>query len=280
LASQANVSASFASDGGYADIAAARNSVYARQNLARYGWPDSLSLALRYSTGIQALREMVAYKSGADLLPARFTEPPSRGLTSVRRQVGRLVRGGIRRHQDAAVVGAQGAAGFRAVQLDKVKRLVFVCAGNICRSPYAEAVARLRGWPTESYGLDVTRTDSADEEANKVALMLAVDMTRHQSRSISGVAFTESDCLVAMEPAQFVAIEELKMRYGCQVTLLGAWGRQPTHRVPDPFRKGRKEMERVLRMIEDSVSGLIDEIDRNKPQPRDAAVPHESGRAV
>jgi protein-tyrosine-phosphatase len=83
-----------------------------------------------------------------------------------------------------------------------------------------------------------------------------------------------------MEPEQFMAVQELKSHYGCQVTLLGAWGRQPTHRVPDPFRKGRKEMERVLRMIEENVSGLLEALDQDAPRTRDAAAPHESGRTA
>ncbi|MBK8186883.1 MAG: hypothetical protein IPK77_06345 [Cellvibrio sp.] len=54
---------------------------------------------------------------------------------------------------------------FKRVDFTKVKRLVFVCHGNICRSPLGEAVARHHNIPTTSFGLDTRGGDPADPRA-------------------------------------------------------------------------------------------------------------------
>jgi protein-tyrosine phosphatase len=141
--------------------------------------------------------------------------------------------------------------------------LVFICKGNICRSPFAEAVARARGWQTESFGLEVETRQPADEIANKVALMLGVDMTNHMARPISDGTFSAKDCLVAMEPEQLLALRQIKAQWGCEVTLLGDWTTVARKRLPDPYGKGHREMERVLRLIEDGVCGLLSALSRH-----------------
>jgi protein-tyrosine phosphatase len=134
---------------------------------------------------------------------------------------------------------------------------VFVCKGNICRSPFAEAVARSRGWRSASYGLDVANKQPADQIANKIALMLGIDITDHVARSILDGDFSATDCLVAMDPEQFSALRAVREVTGCQLALLGSWGRSPVLRVPDPYGKGQREMERVFRLIENCVDGLL-----------------------
>lgn len=87
--------------------------------------------------------------------------------------------------------------------------------------------------------------------------MLGIDMTRHMSRPITQASLSAFDCLVVMEAAQLAQIRALQEQHGCQMTLLGAWRNRPVSRVPDPFSRGRREMETVLRTIEQSVDGLL-----------------------
>jgi protein-tyrosine phosphatase len=232
--------------------------------LSRYAWTDSLPRSLRYATGVEGVREVFLPRTTISSLPGWLTETSRTEPRSLRQRAAKRLNGGIRKWRDLSLMTTKSIRDAAAIRAEEIDRLIFVCKGNICRSSFAEAVARSKGWPAESFGLDVEKPQSADEEANKVALMLGVDMTDHGSRSIHEAVFSKGDCLVAMEPEQLVALQGAKERYGCQVTLLGIWGASSALRVPDPFGKGRREMVRVFRQIEDSLSGLLRAIERSR----------------
>ena len=269
LAAEANLRISFSADGGYTDVQKARHSGRSRQMLSRYAWTDSLPLALRYATGVEAVRETFLPLPAVSRLPGWLTETSRIEPRSMRQWAETGFSRAIRKGRDLALLRTDSIRNAAAIRAQEIDRLVFVCKGNICRSSFAEAVARSKGWPAESFGLDVKKSQSADEEANKVALMLGVDMTDHGSRSIRQAVFSPGDCLVAMEPEQLVALQDMKARHGCQVTLLGIWGASADLRVTDPYGKGRREMVRVFGQIEDSLSGLLRTIEHGRHQPRE-----------
>src|SRR5690349_21297071 len=72
---------------------------------------------------------------------------------------------------------------YKQVDWSRVERLVFVCSGNICRSPYAAEYARSLGIPIASFGVDTRGNDTANDVASKVAAARGVDLSNHRSRS-------------------------------------------------------------------------------------------------
>src|SRR3546814_6470308 len=71
---------------------------------------------------------------------------------------------------------------FGRVDWSRVKRLVFVCQGNICRSPIAHAMAAklIDRYPVASIGLATTTGAPAFETARDVAQQFSVDLTSHR----------------------------------------------------------------------------------------------------
>lgn len=258
LAAEAGIQISFAADGGYSDLLAARIMAGERHGLSRFAWPESPTTALRYATGIEAFRSAFAGRPNAGL-PAWLPASSADNADSMRRRIRRRVVGGASKIRDLGRNSLGRSAFERARKVDwrDVTRLVFVCKGNVCRSAYAEGLARSFGFDSVSFGLDVDETNPADEEAIKTALMLGVDMTVHLSRPITQASLSRQDCLVAMEPEQLRRLQVLTDDFGCQATLLGLWARDATARVPDPFGQGRYEMVRVFRLIEDGLEGLL-----------------------
>ena len=91
---------------------------------------------------------------------------------------------------------------YRKVDWQSIERLVFVCKGNICRSAYAEAVARSLGVDAISCGLDTVEDAPANKDAILTAKSLGFDLQEHKTTPIMYLVLRKTDLLVAMEPWQ------------------------------------------------------------------------------
>lgn len=86
----------------------------------------------------------------------------------------------------------------------KIQRVLFVCAGNTCRSPIAAAVARqLLGSEAqvESAGTAADDGAAATTEAVQVMTERGLNIDAHRSRSLRSVALTDFDVVVALTPS-------------------------------------------------------------------------------
>lgn len=123
---------------------------------------------------------------------------------------------------------------YATVDWSRVRRLVLVCTGNICRSPYAEVRARHLGLPAVSFGLAAAPGAPADPSAISNAAKRGVDLTSHRSRARDDVELCAHDLLVGMEPRQLPPLIQLQQRTGAQLTLQGLWAPRRISYVPDP----------------------------------------------
>jgi|Tabmets5t2r1_1033131.scaffolds.fasta_scaffold03673_3 protein-tyrosine phosphatase len=125
-------------------------------------------------------------------------------------------------------------------------RILFVCTGNICRSPFAEVVARAEGLEAESAGLEAYGGAEPTGDAIAVARELGYDLTSHRARGLSQV--TEGpDVVVGMTAAHVSAL-------GGSARLLGEAD------LEDPIGCGRDTYRRVYAQIERDVRRLKEEL--------------------
>lgn len=147
-------------------------------------------------------------------------------------------------------------------------RVLFVCRGNICRSPTAEAV--FKHYVAQAGFGDVVLSDSAgthdyhigdapDERSQRAAARRGYDLSMLRARQIARDDFSRFDYLLAMDDINLAAMQRL-----CQVELAqkpalfmsyGAKGEAIA--VPDPYYGGAQGFERVLDMTEDAAQGLL-----------------------
>jgi protein-tyrosine phosphatase len=169
--------------------------------------------------------------------------------------------GGLRPTARFAGYALLAAMGFfrsaRRVDWSRVQRLVFVCSGNICRSPYGEMLARTRGVRAISFGIHANGIAAADPTAVRVAQRLRVDLTGHISTRAVDYEPRPGDMLLAMEPVHLSAIRGLVGTADVQMTLLGLWGRWKLPYLPDPYGRSDECFDRVFAFVAAAVEGVI-----------------------
>jgi protein-tyrosine phosphatase len=149
--------------------------------------------------------------------------------------------------------------------------VLFVCMGNICRSPTAEAVFRHY---VESAGLSASiLIDSAgthdyhighapDLRSQHAAEQRGYDMSSLRGRQVESLDFERFDYVLAMDRANLAILQYLAPR-GCkkQVQLFLDYARHHKEReVPDPYYGGEQGFEQALDMIEDAAQALLQHI--------------------
>lgn len=153
--------------------------------------------------------------------------------------------------------------GYKNIEWDKVKRLVFVCKGNICRSAFAEAVARSLNMETVSCGIDTHDGKPANEAAIRVAGNIGYKLGEHKTTKITSLEIKEGDLFIAMEPCQVKFIENL-LNDQCMLTLMGLWQSPYSPYIHDPYGNSDAYVTRCFKYISKSVSEVANKIGARK----------------
>ncbi|MES2018641.1 MAG: phosphotyrosine protein phosphatase [Pseudomonadota bacterium] len=135
-----------------------------------------------------------------------------------------------------AELGSGRLLRFRLRRPDTVKRVVFVCLGNICRSAYAHQIAAHRGLNVASIGLSTSTGASSPAQAIDAAARQGKDMQQHRATDWRDFTVLPGDLFLVMEVRQ---AHEVRRRLGArddvQVCLLGMWGAPLMPHLHDPF---------------------------------------------
>ncbi|WP_035476650.1 low molecular weight phosphatase family protein [Aliagarivorans taiwanensis] len=145
-----------------------------------------------------------------------------------------------------------------AQDLTQIKRLVFICSGNICRSPFAEKVARAKGFDAISFGLDCRGGDAANERATALAGAHQGLMEQHRSQNLRDYSAHAGDLLLVMEPEQLTRTKA--QLPNSEVALLGLWCKPSVAYLHDPYAASEAFFERCLSAIEDATTHLVESI--------------------
>jgi protein-tyrosine phosphatase len=152
-----------------------------------------------------------------------------------------------------------------------VPSVLFVCTGNICRSPTADGVLRRL---VKDAGLEAkVRIDSAgthdyhvgeppDERAQHHARRRGYDLSVLRARQVLAGDFEEFDLILAMDRGHLRILQRLappehrhKLRLFMEFAV--AWD---ADEVPDPYYGGAAGFERVLDMVEDAARGVLEDL--------------------
>lgn len=149
--------------------------------------------------------------------------------------------------------------------------VLFVCTGNICRSPTAEGVFRhmlLRENLHEQVLVDSAGTHDyhvgspPDRRSQQVAARRGYDLSALRARQINANDFAAFDYLLAMDSEHLFILQRIApQEYRRKVAMFLDFSSAYTGgEVPDPYYGSGEGFETVLDLIEDGVSGLLAEV--------------------
>lgn len=157
--------------------------------------------------------------------------------------------------------------------MNKKVKVLFVCMGNICRSPTAEAVFRLyveNAGLSESILIDSAGTHdyhvghAPDLRAQQAAAQRGYDMSGLRGRQVVSQDIESFDYVLAMDCANLAILRYLAPRE-CRKhpgLFLDYAKHHREREVPDPYYGGDEGFERVLDMVEDAAQGLLEHIQK------------------
>jgi protein-tyrosine-phosphatase len=149
----------------------------------------------------------------------------------------------------------------------QIENILFVCTGNICRSPFAQGlftkvVAQngLKGVAGDSAGLLALPGNAATYMAQRVAAEYGVDLAGHQAKSVSKDLVAWSDLILVMEKSHEDALVTAFQDAIGKVLLLRYFACFGSRRrgIADPYGLDYDAYRFCFLDIEDAVSGLID----------------------
>ena len=147
-------------------------------------------------------------------------------------------------------------------------RVLFVCLGNICRSPTAEAVFRhLLAQSASGLAVEVDSAgigdwhigEPPDKRAQAAALRRGFDMSRLRARQIVHEDFALFDLILAMDRQNLAELRRrAPVQYRERVRLFLEFAPElATPDVPDPYYGGEAGFEEVLDLAEQAARGLL-----------------------
>jgi protein-tyrosine phosphatase len=148
-------------------------------------------------------------------------------------------------------------------------RILFVCTGNICRSPMAqgvfEDVARREGLSDE-ITVDSAGThgfyaagEPPDPRAQESLLSRGIDISAQRARLLDPEDCGRFDYILTMDQQNYRVVSEI-CQGGPVVRPFLDYASGPETEIPDPYGGGPGNFEHVLDLIEDAAEGLLDDI--------------------
>ncbi len=155
--------------------------------------------------------------------------------------------------------------------------VLFVCLGNICRSPSAQAVFEKLAAEAGLTGLDVDsagtggwhKGEPPDRRSRAAGESRGYRFDGQTARKIERSDFARFDYVIAMSSKNLAEISpKAPKNWGGHLGLFMDFAGSPDTDVPDPYYGGEQGFETVLDMVESASRGLIAhiiEVERNQP---------------
>jgi len=154
----------------------------------------------------------------------------------------------------------------------KTTRVLFVCLGNICRSPLAEVVVKTAAehravdhYHFESAGTgDWHVGGSADRRSASKAIDHGLDLSRHRAQQITAHSIQHWDWFVAMDQSNYQDLLSMGVQASRLLMMRQFESREVTLDVPDPYYGGSAGFEMAYQMLAANAESLLDFLEQQR----------------
>lgn len=184
-------------------------------------------------------------------------------LSRLKCLVPRALKRAIRRPLQNAWESAMYLLSVKKFDDGRIRHVVFVCKGNICRSAFAEYYLR-RQVPDgdlwiESCGLDVDQGIFSPPEAVCVAKEFQIDLELHRSKGFASCDIHNADLILPMEYGQYLRLTAMFPGKRGNIRLLrdfAPWPERLICNIRDPYGSGENEFRRCFGRLQRVLDGL------------------------
>lgn len=140
-----------------------------------------------------------------------------------------------------------------------INRVLFVCIGNICRSPMAEGLfgQLMPDKAVYSAGIHALIGEPADPLAQQLMQERGIDISEHRARSLSIWMVNDADLILTMDQYQKRFIE---FKYPAAKGKVMRLGEHASYDIPDPYKQGMHAFRQASHLIAMGVDRVAEHI--------------------
>lgn len=139
------------------------------------------------------------------------------------------------------------------------RKILFLCYGNICRSPLAAALAepKLGGIEIESAGFHDQTGRSCPEKILHIAASFGVDLSQHRSTRVTREQLRDADLVIAMDLENLELLKREFPEALSRTTLLGLFAHPATMAIADPYNAEQPATQKACSEVRTGVEGVV-----------------------
>jgi protein-tyrosine-phosphatase/predicted ATP-grasp superfamily ATP-dependent carboligase len=163
---------------------------------------------------------------------------------------------------------------------DGLSKIVFLCYGNICRSPLAAALAekRLSGVRIDSAGFHEQTGRSCPQKILRIGTAFGIDVSSHRSARVTRDQLANADLVIAMDLGNLNRLRQEFPEMANRTTLLGLFGKPETLVIADPYLADEAASNRICKQVLEGVEGLASWVEETKRAASTSAILRTAAR--
>jgi protein-tyrosine-phosphatase/predicted ATP-grasp superfamily ATP-dependent carboligase len=183
----------------------------------------------------------------------------------------RQIKGRLVRHHRNVLRRVKAAGG--------PAKILFLCYGNICRSPLAAALAekRLSGVTIDSAGFHEQTGRSCPQKILRIAESFGTDLSSHRSARVTRDGLANADLVIAMDLENLNCVRQEFPEMANRTTLLGLFATPETVAIADPYLADEAATSSICEQVRQGIDGLACWVGKRKPTLCTSAVPTTAG---